>query len=190
MEIVSGYNRKCKDSLAGVKKIWLCKYQKYNRSQIITDSNCLISIPDTFIYHFHSIEASQPVEIQEQNEGGKFYNQSISLTFKGSEIADLEILNYLNYRLLFLDNNGLYRIFGLYNGLESSGVIYETGQSKNSLNGFKIIFTGREEKGSFFIENLLDSGFIESNPFEYNLLFQNNNFFLLQNNDNLITQNG
>jgi len=190
MEIVNGYNRKCKDSLAGVKKIWICKYQKYNRSQIIIDSNYLITFPDTFIYSFHSVEPSSLNESQEQSEGGKFYNQNISLIFKGADAFELELLNYLNYRILILDNNGLYRILGLYNGLESSGITYETGQSKNSLNGFRISFTGREEKGSFFIENLLDSGFIESNPFEFNLLFENNNFFLLENNDNLITQNG
>lgn len=187
MEIINGYNRKRKDSLGGIKAVWLCKYYKYSRSQIITSSNTLISFPDTFVYNFHSIEASNPMETQEQNEGGKFYNQSISLTFPGAAIREIQLLNTLEYRLLFLDNNGIYRVFGLYNGLESGGITYETGSSKNSLNGFKITFTGKEEKQSFFMSNPFDIGFIEST---FNLLLQNNDFFMLQNNDNLILQNG
>ena len=190
MEIVNGYNRKCKDSLGGVQKIWLCKYQKYSRSQIITAYNYLVYFPDTFIYSFHSVEASAPIETQEKNEGGKFYNQSISLSFQGGDASQMELLNYLEYRLLFLDNNGLYRIFGLYNGLESSGVTYETGSSKNSLNVFKITFTGKEEKGSFFVGDLEDVGFIDGDTIRYNLLYQNGEFFQLQNNDLLILQNG
>lgn len=187
MEIVSGYGRKCKDSLGGIKDVWLCKYYKYSRSQIITYGNTLISFPDTFVYKFDSIEASNPTETQDQNEGGKFYNQSISLTFPGSAIREIELLNTLEYRLLFLDNNGKYRVFGLYNGLESGGITYETGSSKGSLNGFKITFTGKEEKPALFMVDPFVIGFIEST---FNLLLQNNDFFMLQNNDNLILQNG
>ncbi len=187
MEIVSGYNRKCKDSLGGIKSVWLCKYYKYSRSQIITSGNYLVSFPDTFVYKFDSVELSNPTETQEQNEGGKFYNQTISLAFSGSAIRELELLNTLEYRLLFLDNNGLYRVFGLYNGLESGGITYETGSSKNSLNGFKITFTGKEEKQSFFMVDPFDIGFVEAT---YYFLLQNNDFFMLQNNDNLTLQNG
>jgi hypothetical protein len=186
MEIVSGYNRKCKDSVAGVRKVWLCKYQKYSRSQIITADNYLVSFPYTFIYSFASVEVVNASETQEQNEGGKFFNQSISLAFRSSEIAQIELLNTLEYRLLFLDNNGLYRIFGLYNGMESGGVTYETGSNKNSLNGFKVTFTGKEEKGSLFIDDLADTGFLESGR----ILLQDYDYFLLQNNDYLISQNG
>jgi len=187
MEIVSGYNRKCKDSLGGIKGVWLCKYQKYSRSQIIIADNYLVSFPDTFVYKFESLQGVSVSETQEQNEGGKFFNQNISLTFSGSAIRELPLLNTLEYRLLFLDNNGKYKVLGLYNGLESSGITYETGSSKNTLNGFKITFIGKEEKESFFMEDPFDIGFIEAT---YYFLLQNDDFFILQNDDNLILQNG
>lgn len=191
MEIISGYTRKCKDSVGGIRKVWLCKYVKYSRSQIITYGNILVLFPDTFIYSFHSVEASNASESMEQTDGGKFFNQSISLTFQGADPKEIELLQNIDFRILYLDNNGIYKIFGLRNGMEAGTITYETGSSKNSLNGFKITFTGKEREESVFVEDLEDVGFIEEGVItEHNLLLQNEDFFMLENNDNLILQNG
>lgn len=191
MEIINGYTRKRKDSVGGVRKVWLCKYVKYSRSQILTDGNILVSFPDTFIYSFHSVEASNASESMEQNEGGKFYNQSISLTFQGADQKEVELLQNIDFRILYLDNNGIYKIFGLHNGMEAGTITYETGGAKSSLNGFKITFTGKEKEESVFVVDLGTVGFIEEDTvIEHNLLLQNSDFFMLENNDNLILQNG
>jgi hypothetical protein len=191
MEIVNGYNRKCKDSVGGLRKVWLCKYVKYSRSQILTDGNILVLFPDTFIYSFHSIEASNASESMEQNEGGKFYNQSISLTFQGADPKEIELLQNIDFRILYLDNNGVYKIFGLRNGMEAGTIAYETGTSKSTLNGFRITFTGKEKEEAVFVVDLTTVGFIEEGETpDHFLLFQNEDFFILENNDNLILQNG
>lgn len=191
MEIINGYNRKCKDSVGGVRKVWLCKYVKYSRSQILTDGNILVLFPDTFIYSFHSVEASNASETMEQAEGGKFYNQSISLTFQGANPKEIELLQNIDFRILYLDNNGIYKIFGLRNGMEAGTITYETGGAKSSLNGFKITFTGKEKEESVFVLDLETVGFIEEDTvIEHYLLLQNSDFFMLENNDNLILQNG
>ena len=187
MEIINGFNRKCKDTISGVNKIWLLKFVKYNRSQIIINGNYLTSFPESFIYEFESTQNPNPTETMEQNEGGKFYNQSISLTFPSSDTTDIKELANLEFRLLFKDRNGLYRIFGLYNGLSANSITYTTGNGKSDLNGFKIDFNGREEKGSFYIHNLNDAGFIDmgvEEPFYF--LYQNNDRIFLQNNDFLL----
>lgn len=67
MEIVSGHNRKCKDSLGGVKTAWLLKWQKYNRSQIVTDGQFLTTFPETFIFRFESITPPTASETQQEN---------------------------------------------------------------------------------------------------------------------------
>jgi len=191
MEIVNGYNRKCKDSVGGLRKIWLCKYVKYSRSQILTDGNILVSFPDTFIYSFHSVEASNASESMEQTDGGKFYNQSISVTFQGADPKEIELLQNIDFRILYLDNNGIYKIFGLRNGMEAGTITYETGSSKANLNGFKITFTGKEKEEAVFVVDLEDVGFIEEGVApEHYLLLQNSDFFMLENDDNLILQNG
>lgn len=187
MEIVSGFNRKCKDAKSGVNNIWLLKYKKYNRSQIVTDGNYLISFPETFIYEFDSVQNPAPSETMEQNEGGKFYNQSISLTFPNSSTKDIKELASLEFRLLFKDRNGLYRIFGLYNGLSAGNVSYTTGGNKSDLNGIKIDFTGQEEHSAYFISNPAEAGFIDlgtEEPFYF--LYQNEDRFLLQDSNFLL----
>jgi len=160
MEIVSGYNRKCKDKISGVKGIWLLKYRKYNRSEIVINGNELVSFPETFVYRFHSLQNPSANETMQQNEGGKYYEQTISLTFAGTEIGEIELLQKLDFRMLILDNNGLYRIFGLWNGLQGGNITYTTGNSKSDLNGFKIDFNGLEESESAYIENPFEVGFI------------------------------
>lgn len=189
--IENGYNRKCKDSIGGIQKIWLLKYKKYRRSQIIIDGNYLIEFPESFIYQFVSLENPNVTETQQSEEGGKYFDQSISLTFTTTDFFDVEEYESLFFRVLIQDNNGLYRIFGLYNGMESSNIQYTTGSSKGDRNGLKIDLNGREEKGSFFITDLSDTGFIDNgtNP-SFFLTWQDDAPIYLQNNDLLISQNG
>lgn len=160
MEIVEGYTKKCKGRIAGLKKIWLLKFQPYNRSQIITEGNKLVGFPETFIFEFQSLQNPSANEAMQQNEGGKFYNQNISLFFAGSEKAEIELLQKVDTRMLALDNNGIYRVYGLYNGMQGGTITYETGGAKTDFNGFKIDLTGIEEMESVFVDDPFDIGFI------------------------------
>jgi len=163
--ITSGYNRKCKDSKGGLDEIYLFPYVSYSRSQIITDGNILVTFPNTTIYKFYSNGSPNANETQEQDAGGKYFNQSLPLELQGAnDNNNLSKLINKDYRLIFRDRNGLYRIFGLYNGLEANGINYSTGGNKSDFNGCKISFDGKEEKQSFFITDLESAGFfIEEN---------------------------
>lgn len=189
MEIISGYGRKCKDSLGGIRKIWLMPYVKYSRSQIVTDDDTLLQFPETIIYEFVSISNPNFSETVEFNDGGDFYNQTISLIFPKKDAKKLRYLKCGEYRIIIQDNNLVYHIFGLYTGLQVTGLNYTTGGSKPELNGIKLDFTAKEEKGSFFLDDL--SLFFNNGTEEnFYLLLQNGMPLFLQNNDNLILQNG
>jgi len=180
--VTSGYLRKCKDSLAGVSEIYLFPFVKYSRSQIVINGNILETFPDTTIYKFYANGNPNPNESQETEAGGKYFNQSISLDLQYKDDAyQLSKLLNKDYRLIFKDRNGLYRIFGLYTGLEAGQLDYATGGSKSDLNGFKIDFSGKEEKGSFFIENLEDTGFFDAD-FNYRIL-ESGEFRLTEDNE-------
>lgn len=160
MEIVSGYQTKCKDRIAGLKKIWLLKYIPYLRSEVITSGNILLSIPETFVFEFHSLQNPTATQTMNQNEGGKYYDTTISLFFAGANTGEIELLQKVDTRMLTLDNNGIYRVHGLYNGLQAGAISYATGGGKPEFNGFKIDLAGMEEKESFFITDPFDKGFI------------------------------
>jgi hypothetical protein len=189
MEIVSGYGRKCKDGLGGIKKIWLMPYVKYSRSQIITDDVNLLSFPESIIYEFVSIANPTFSETVEFSDGGDFYNQTISLTFAKKDAKKLRYLKCGEYRIIIQDNNNVYHIFGLYTGLQVTGLNYTTGGSKPELNGIRLDFTAKEEKGSFFLENL--DGFFDNGTEEtFYLRLESGMPLYTQNNNNLILQNG
>ena len=178
MEVItSGYNRKCKDSLGGVKDIYLFPYAKYSRSQITLSQNVLTAFPDNDIFKFEfngDVNFSEP---QQNDDGGKFFSQSLSFTLV-QQNDDNNIIKLLNkdYRIVIRDRNNNFRLLGLYNGLECVSINYNSGSSKSDLNGFTLEFQGKEEKES---------------PYFYNLdLIQGVSFRLLQDYEYRLTQSG
>jgi hypothetical protein len=171
LEIVSGYTRKCKSSVAGVKGVWIMKYLPHALSQIVTEGNKLVSFPEVFIYRFESVTNVTANEVQEVNEGGKYWKQSLSLSFSGADASNIDILRKVDTRVLIQDNNGLYRVYGLYNGMRSDNLTYTTGGAKTDFNGIKIDFEGLEEKQSVFVDEPFEIGFIEEG-FDYYLEFE------------------
>jgi len=180
--ITSGYNRKCKDNLGGVDEIYLFPFVNYSRSQINVSENILVTFPTTTIYKFYSNGSPNANESQEQDDGGKYYNQTLALELQGAnESENISKLLRKDYRLIFRDRNGLYRIFGLYNGLEAGTLNYDTGSGKSDFNGFKIDFSGKEEYQSFFINDLEEAGFFNAD-FDYRIT-EAGEFRITENNE-------
>lgn len=187
--LVSGRDRVCKNSQGGIQNLWLFPYVKYNRSQIITNGNVLASFPTTTIYRFNLNSNPTPTSTQAENAGGKYYDMAISLDFIGSNDSEnLQKLLKKDYRLIFQDRNGLFRIFGLYTGLICESLTFNTGSGKTELNGFNLSFNGQEEKGSFFINDLENAGFFDAD-FDYRIT-EAGEFRILENNEFRITNNG
>lgn len=181
-----GYTRKCKDSQGGVSEVYLFPYVEYSNPEIVTNGNILTSFPDTTIYKFESNNTPNAIEPQEQDAGGKYFNQSISLDLQyKDDFENIIKLLKKDYRLIFKDNNGKYRIFGLYNGVSCDSLEYTTGNGKSDFNGFKLSFNGKEEKQSFFINNLSDAGFNTETNFR---ITQDGNFRITQTGDFRIIQ--
>lgn len=158
MEVITnGWNRKCKDSLGGIQKLYIFPYVKYNRSQIEVNGNILVSFPDTVIYEFYT-NTNSSSEKQTDDAGGKFYEQNLSFTLQYA-VENVEKLINKDFRIITLDRNGVYKIYGLYNGLEGQTLNYNTGGAKTELNGYNLSFTGREENGAYYINDLSDAGF-------------------------------
>jgi hypothetical protein len=157
--ITQGFAKRCKDNLGGVQKMYLFPFVKYLRSQIITDGEYLVSFPNTIIFEIEAVQISFTEPMQE-NEGGKFYNQSLGFSLIGNDdFFEIQKLLKKDYRCIIQDRNGNYKILGLYNGLQCTNLTQETGGGKSDLNGFNISFEGQEQRSSLFIEDLEDAGF-------------------------------
>jgi len=167
--------RKCKDSQGGIKHLWLFPYVQYSRSQIIVEDKVLVTFPPTEIFEVNPLTITQS-EKQEEDAGGKYWNQSIGFTISKFDYEFQKLLNK-DYRIIVQDNNGKYIIYGLYKGLECSKIDYTSGSAKADSNGMSFTFDGKEEKSSFFIDDLEDAGF----EFVNYLLQENGLYLLLQN---------
>ena len=186
--LVGNYSRKCKDSKGGIKSVWLLSWKQYSRSQVVTVENTVVTFPQSFVYKFESVSSVNVEEKMNENEGGKYYEQSLTMSFKSDWSRDFDKLLNKDYRILTLDNNGLYRILGLWKGLECKKIDFKTGGAKGEMNGYTFTLEGQEEKQSYFINNPFSNGFIEDNS--YYLLLQNSDNILTQNSDKIIYRNG
>jgi hypothetical protein len=183
LEIVNGYTRDCKNSIGGVKRVWLLKWVNYARSQMPVVNGVLTSFPTSFVYEFESLTIPNANEQMQQDEGGKYYEQTISLTLKSELNREFKIIQDNDWRVLFQDNNGIYRIFGLYKGMECGNIDYKTGGGKNEFNGYTFTLTAKEEKQSVFVTDPFDNGFINAT---FYLLAENSDILQTEDADNLI----
>lgn len=182
INITTGRNRICKDSLGGVNIVYLFNYASYARSLIVHSDLVLTSFPDTDIYPF---ELDSPVNFSnnmQENEGGKYYTENIELNFSEYNVYnEYQKLLKSDYRMIVKDNNGVFRLLGAYNGLIGDDLKFETGGAHTDFNGYKISFEGQEENPSLYINNLSDAGFtIIENNF---LLLETGKFALTEMNE-------
>jgi len=178
VSITQGRNRVCKDGIGGLAKVYLFPYVKYSRSQIILNSNILVTYPDTTIYEYELNNNPSLTQSQSEENGSKFFDLSISLELENENPNDFNKILKKDYNVIVKDRNGNYRFLGNRNGLECDGIDFTTGSGKSDFSGVKLDFKGKEEKEAWFINDLGDAGF---SIFD-NYLLQEDGFFLLQEN--------
>jgi len=158
--ITRGHDKTCKSQNGGIKKVYIFTYVKYKRSQIDTTNLVLNSFPETNIYEFEPLKGITVNQKMDDDDGGKYYTQTIDLRFSGTQ--DTFILQKIikkDVRIIVEDNNGNLRLLGAYNGLICESINSETGGSKSEFNGLTFSFTGDERNEALFINDLSDVGF-------------------------------
>lgn len=178
-----GRGIKCKDSLGGVRAVFLAPYRKWMRSEVDYDGAEITRFPTTFIYRFELVASDVFTENGSQNEGGKFFNQSITATFNGLNPFDSNEFQKLlrkDYFLVILDNNGRYRLAGFRNGIMAVNL------TTSSEGQYTISFEGMELDFAPFIDTLIGEDFIEITGENY--IFQDAENFIFQDDFNYIFQ--
>ena len=179
VSLTSGRVKNCKDSIGGVSKVYLFPFVSYARSLIVYSDLVLSSFPDTNIYEFEV--SNNPIfrNGPQENDGGKYYTEDLNLEFVGIELYD-EFEKFLeqDFRAIILDRNGIYRLLGAFNGLVCENIEKTTGDNKSSFRGYKLAFTGQEERPALFLNDLNLFTVIENNF----LATENGDFILTEDN--------
>jgi hypothetical protein len=156
----SGWKVPCKDTLGGMRKVYLAAYAYYPRSEFGFNGSVLTSIPTTFVHEFELDGSNNSFN---DRFDGESYIQSLNIQFKKKDLAttiQMEKLNYLELRALVLDRNGNYLVLGLENGLSCDSLDIETGGSKSDFNGYKLSLSGKEQYSAPIVLDPFDNGFI------------------------------
>jgi hypothetical protein len=175
---VVGIYRTCKQFNGGVPYVYLFDYKKVSRGDIVINGNELISYPTTDVYEFELNESSNLSIENKKEDLGDYWDISFSLKLPN---FDKDILKK-DLIAITLDNNGKYRILGLYNGLEIEKITKSSGGAKSDFNGIEISFRGQEKINPYFISNLENAGFNVVGEITFDYLLQENGDFLLQEN--------
>jgi len=182
-EITQGREKLCKTTIGGITEVYLAPYKKALRSEIVYDGVTLTEFPQTFVYKFELVSTDVFTQSGDEEDGGKFYNQSLELTFnKISAFDNLQFQKLLrkDYFIVVRDRNNNYFLLGFRNGLIAEKLDKGTDQQ------YKITFTGMEEELAPFCEDLIGTDIIIVDG--YNKIFQDGDNFIFQNDYNYIFQ--
>lgn len=174
--------RHCKQTIGGIRSVLLAPYKNLKRSQIVYDGVSLTQFPETFFYRFDLAQGAAFVQQQNQNEGGKYFDISLSLTFnKITAFDNLQFQKLLkkDYFLVILDSNGNYFLLGFRNGVIAGGI-------KTNGTQYTIDFTGQEEELAPFVDDIIESGIITVEGVNY--IFQDGKDYIFQDDTNYIFQ--
>ena len=179
ISLTKGRIRGCKDSIGGLDKVYLFPFVNYSRSQIVVTDLVLTSFPATDIYEFEVDNQPTFDNKGNENEGGKYYTENISLSFSGINVYN-EFEKFLkqDFRIIIQDRNGIFRMLGAYNGLTSYDLKQDIGSSHATFSGYTTSFEGQEEQPSLFLNDLnlftiIENEFLQLENGEYALTEMN-----------------
>lgn len=150
---VSGRALPCKDSLGGIKQIWIAPFalvgvpQTFDAvaSGTIADSTAAMVFKN-YDMHKNTGSFTQTVNASVEN-GTIFYTQVVSCVFSNEIAADIGDFQDLTKGRMFIVvqdvNNNLF-VMGHTRGCELTGGTLESGTAMGDFNGLKYEFTGEE----------------------------------------------
>jgi len=145
--------RVCK-GLGGLSEFYIFPFVNYTTSQIVLNGLIVTSFPATTIFRFF-LESANFTNPMQENGGGKFYNENISLTLPKIELnTELTKLLFKDHRMIIRDRNDKYRLLGAFNGGIFDNLVQQTGGSHGELTGYTITFEGVEELPALFLDDL------------------------------------
>ena len=155
VSIIKGYARECKDSIGGVKTIWVFPWAKYSRKLIQREGINLVTFPSNSIYKFDGLFDSSFSESDTFDANGQRFDQTLNINF--SKIGDTYYFKVLRdglLRAIVEDNNNKLWLLGQDNGIRANQYTKQTGSDKSQLNGYNLAFQGTERMEAPLLSSL------------------------------------
>lgn len=183
IELSANRKRVCKGLLGGIRAAFLAPYKKVYRSEINYDGVSLFEFPETNVYKFDLVSGDVFEQKHNENEGGKYYEINLTLTFNKITAFDntqFQRMLKKDYFIILQDNNGNFFLSGFRNGLTAEKL-------DRSITQYKIDFVGMEEEMAPFVNDIMYEDFIVVDG-NVNYIFQDDTDFIFQDDTNYIFQ--
>ena len=182
--INDGYEIPCRD-LGGLKDLWITNWNPNESSDAIAyDVKGVIDKLPPATYHLFALmlETASFNEVLEANteNGTTFWRQSLSVVFYKINQDLLNIVQTLvigRFRIIFLDQNGEYRLFGLENAVRTIEASIQTGKLMNELNGATVTFSTLSERPAATIGKELAEETLYPEVLQFRLILDPRNEF-------------
>ena len=155
---VTGRALPCKDSLGGIKQIWVAGWADglwtaVTAGSIANATSTSATVFKNYDMHKNTGSFTQTVNASVEN-GTIFYTQVVSCVFSNevaADIANFQDLTKGRLALVVQDVNDNLFVMGNTRGVELTGGTVETGVAMGDFNGLKYEFTGEEQIAAPFL---------------------------------------
>ena len=151
--INNGYEIGCRDSIGGIKKIFIANFDKngvYSKTNGQIVSFATGTTPQEVYYEFEQVMESasfaQTGTFSTEN-GTIFYDQQLTLMFRKQ---DNDLRNHLialsqgHLSVIIQDQNGAFWLLGEENGVYAISADVQSGKAFGDMNGVTIVLQGKE----------------------------------------------
>jgi len=167
-DITSGRIEQCKDSVSGIKSIYIVNYDKLNSDSVdystATDEEDVIEtwapIEDVALnlYKFELKSNSNSFTTQinsSRDNGTTFFTQTLVANFKRQDAVttkQIKLLSWGRPRIIIRSMTDQFFLMGLDQGADVSAGEISTGAALGDFNGYSLTFTAEEELPANFID--------------------------------------
>jgi hypothetical protein len=165
-ELTAGFLLDCKDTIGGIKAIYLQQHEDFLTDVTIDPSTEEISaLPAVDVYKYicpkHTGSFTEEVASSVEN-GTIFYTQTVTATFfklNALRRKQLELVAKNRLVVFVQDNNDNIWMVGKADGAEVTAMTTATGTAKGDLNGYTITFTAEEAHKAYRLESFTNNPF-------------------------------
>lgn len=161
--ITKGRTEPCKNTLGGLKAVYLANFDEADGAFTVTDSQVTaIDAGLTTVYKFDlSAEANtfDQAIVGSRENGTRVNTQTLTVALKKQDVLTHAEINKLiagRPVAIVRDNNDNYHVVGITEGMETTGSTIGTGGAKGDFNGYNLTLSAQENE----IAPLLDSATI------------------------------
>ena len=153
--LTTGRELPCKDSVGGIKAVYLADYGTLGTLTVTSGEVTAISgTPSLFQFDVKGNSSLDQAITSSRENGTTYYEQTLNLTLTKLDVAtqqEIILMAKARPHIFVEDYNGNYFLVGAVHGADVSGGTIVTGAAMGDLSGFTLVFSAQETLPAYFV---------------------------------------